>query len=205
MTEIRELCDVAQYPEEFTGAWKVHPQLSARRYWSIMNASFHFSGYSCRVGGVLCVLPYCACVYVYIVFSPPNNLTFDISTQITSWQLILNFLMPSVQINRQTCRTLQNPKMEMSARSVRRSECEEWERSHRIIENTKPLLAQKPEFRKLLMWLTLSPLREDFISVIWHLGSSALLFFPSSAVPILVTTPQLSLRKDKSHIPRLIH
>lgn len=49
-------CDIAQRPEEFTGAWKVHPQLSAHCYWSIMNVSFHFSCDSCRVGELLCML-----------------------------------------------------------------------------------------------------------------------------------------------------
>lgn len=32
MTEITGFCKIAQYPEEFTGAWKVTPQLSAHCY-----------------------------------------------------------------------------------------------------------------------------------------------------------------------------
>lgn len=41
VTEITELCDIAHYPKEFTGAWKVHIQLSAHCYWSIMDVNFH--------------------------------------------------------------------------------------------------------------------------------------------------------------------
>ena len=65
-TEITKFSNIAQYSEEFSGAWEVHPQLSAHCYWFIMNVIFPLSNLG-WVGGLLCTLPYMYCSEVFMI------------------------------------------------------------------------------------------------------------------------------------------